>query len=830
MRKLLIFLLLCAATVAHGQLPSLSGDTKVKVIKSNQSWFTTLDDIGAAIGASVPEIPETEIAFGDPDGLLTSSPGLTYDGDYLHVEGDIDLIHTNAAIVVDDVASSGSSQGGTIALNSKDGAALASGDRLGGVTYGGSTGVGGTAQGASIEAYADGTWSGTEAPTKVVLTTTPDGDLNPVARLQIRENGNAEFLNAAEWRFYDSDNTNYLAFKAGSMSSDRTITWPTDAPSDGDQLTWHTGNTTSWDAAGGGGVSDGDKGDIVVSSSGSVWDIDDAAVALDDIQDLPANTLIGNGNFPTGPPVEIELGSQFTVSGFELTISGDAITNNEIAANAVGNSEMADNAIGNAEMADNAVGNAEMADNAVNTNEITNGAVTAAKINQMSATTGQVLEWNGSAWAPATDDTGGGGFYQTVEVGATPLTQRTKLNFNPTAQINVGNNDDAGNNRTTIEFSIADDAVGTDEIDDGTVGSADLNQMGASTTQALVWNGSAWAAQYILDDQNISDLSADADNWNPTNWATSTTFTVGSDATIRAITGFEDLPGGTERTIVNASSNPIYVPCLHPDSDNANRVVGPNDYIIPPYGGSITIVYSNNYSKWYVKETTFNPANLGNSQPGLFFSQMPGSTNQSDHPFLGLAVSGTGASQSNAVPTTSLPQSWELTSGTTSTGVATIYFPKNANNFTAFGSAHISASAWVYIPALSSGTQRFITQFSIVGGANSTTTAVNNAVGIRYSDNVNSGAWEFFTRNSGGSETPVNTGVTVAANTLYLLTVTIDKARSEARCYVNGTMVGRITATMPSAVVCGTRFLQVATVGSNNKLANLAAISAWATY
>lgn len=462
---------------------------------------------------------------------------------------------------------------------------------------------------------------------------------------------------------------------------------------------------------------------------------------------------------------------------------------------------------------------------------------------------GDVWTWHTSgltSWDPPAT---GGTNYQTFRDDGVAMAQRPAANFVSTSTVSAVLTDD-NPTETEIALSVpddgitatqiapnaignsemADDAINSAEIVDGGVGPADLNQMGALSTQALIWNGTSWAAQYILDDQNISDLSADVDNWNPTNWATSTTITVGGDATIRAITGFTALPGGTERTIVNTSSSAIYVPGLHPDSDLANRVVAPNDQIIPPYGGSITIVYSNNFSKWYVKSTTFNPANLGFSLPGLHFRQMPGSTNQSDHSFLGLAVSGTGAANSNANPTTSLPQSWELSTGTTATGAASVYLPKNANNFTAFGAAHISASAYVYMPALSSGTQRFITQFSLVGGANSTLTALNNAVGIRYSDNVNSGAWEFFTRNNAGTESTATTGVTVAANTLYLMTVTIDKARSEARCYLNGTMVARITTNLPNNVVCGTRFFQVATVGTTAKIANLAAISAWANY
>jgi hypothetical protein len=45
----------------------------------------------------------------------------------------------------------------------------------------------------------------------------------------------------------------------------------------------------------------------------------------------------------------------------------------------------------------------------VATEGIADGAVTMAKIAQQGATSGQVIKWNGTAWAPAADETGGGG-------------------------------------------------------------------------------------------------------------------------------------------------------------------------------------------------------------------------------------------------------------------------------------------------------------------------------------------------------------------------------------------------------------------------------------
>jgi hypothetical protein len=77
-----------------------------------------------------------------------------------------------------------------------------------------------------------------------------------------------------------------------------------------------------WAAAAGGGVSDGDKGDITVSASGATWTIDNNAVTDAKLRDSAAVSVIGRSANSTGDPADIAAAS----NDFLLRRTGDALS------------------------------------------------------------------------------------------------------------------------------------------------------------------------------------------------------------------------------------------------------------------------------------------------------------------------------------------------------------------------------------------------------------------------------------------------------------------------------------------------------------------------
>lgn len=72
----------------------------------------------------------------------------------------------------------------------------------------------------------------------------------------------------------------------------------------------------------GGGLSDGDKGDIVVSGGGTTLTIDNSSVSFAKLQDIATNKLLGRSTAGSGTVEEISIGTNLSLTAGTLNASG----------------------------------------------------------------------------------------------------------------------------------------------------------------------------------------------------------------------------------------------------------------------------------------------------------------------------------------------------------------------------------------------------------------------------------------------------------------------------------------------------------------------------
>lgn len=349
----------------------------------------------------------------------------------------------------------------------------------------------------------------------------------------------------------------------------------------------------------------------------------------------------------------------------------------------------------------------------------------------------------------------------------------------------------------------------------GTKGAVPAPAAGDAAAGKFLKADGTWAAAGGSSPSVISpsQITSNQNNYAPTGWSTATIVRLSYDSGIDGITGFDAGTDGEEKLLLNVGTQPGYLSGENSASTAANRI---NKTAIHEPGGAIKIVYSDDASRWMVVYNTWSYSSVGVTTKGQFYRILPGSNQQADHNNINFGLSGSGSATDNAAATATLSDSWMIETGTTATGVSSIYIPKNNFTFGSFGGCAVFAFAELSVQTLSTSSQRYTAKAELLPGANSTTNAVNNAVGMRYSDNINSGKWECYTRNNSGTETTLDTGVTVATNTSYTIRIFVNKSLNEVQYELNGVIIGTITTNLPnSSTLMGMRTIAVKSVGTS---------------
>lgn len=166
---------------------------------------------------------------------------------------------------------------------------------------------------------------------------------------------------------------------------------------------------------GGSGITDGDKGDVTVSGSGTVWTIDARAITAGKLFEVGASKLLGRHTGTPGDVQEISVDGGLEFHGGQLR---RAALTGQVAASAGSNAtSLSQNgaATGNYYKWDGAnwvpavISYLEDIEDIPSTFTPAAHTHTLSNLTQSGATTNQIIQWNGTSWVPVTFSSGVGG-------------------------------------------------------------------------------------------------------------------------------------------------------------------------------------------------------------------------------------------------------------------------------------------------------------------------------------------------------------------------------------------------------------------------------------
>lgn len=285
-----------------------------------------------------------------------------------------------------------------------------------------------------------------------------------------------------------------------------------------------------------------------------------------------------------------------------------------------------------------------------------------------------------------------------------------------------------------------------------------------------------------------AQLTAAADNWNPTDLATATVIRLSGDNQFRIISGITAPASPKELTLTNVGADyPVLITREDAASSAANRFAITRDVPLYP-SQSITIYYDNISSRWRIKNKSGDADESGRQIRGVFFNTGSVTTADFDH----WAPTANSGSLPIYTPNDQRTRNMGLSTGASASSFpnvttkgAAIYLGKTTTTPNAIYTKVVCS-----IDALSDATNTFTVTAGITANTSAFTAAADGAY-FRYTHGQNSGKWLSVTR-TGGAETTTDSGVTVTINTVYIAEVFHRPDNSDA-FFLNGVFVGEHT-------------------------------------
>ncbi len=322
--------------------------------------------------------------------------------------------------------------------------------------------------------------------------------------------------------------------------------------------------------------------------------------------------------------------------------------------------------------------------------------------------------------------------------------------------------------------------------------------------------GLSWGKSVI----SPSQITSTQNDYAPTGWATAQLIRISGDSDFEKITGFSAGVSGEVKTLTNIGSNCLYLAPEHTGSSAANRISYHEEIILWP-GSSCQIFYDGTSSRWRPL-TSPSPGYQVPRRSKYFYEAISRASTAVSADNVTDMFGSITMSEANA-SSTELFNSWAMTTGSTTSGGAGMYMPHDhAGAYVT--TSHIVIKTLVKMPAtLGDATNNYYYFVRIADSPASGFWDQNNSVGIYYRYSDNSGKFYLRSRSSGGTNTEVDSGITVAVNTTYELQVSLNKASNEATFWIDGAVVGRITTNLPSGTDVGWSAQLEKTAGSSSR-------------